>query len=326
MQGRVTTTLQQSRLAPPDGASVLYIAGTGQSGSTLLALLLGNHPQISDVGEVQRLSAERVSRRGWGQLCSCGRPPEGCPFWSEIARRISRVRGTPTITWSNFLLSLQDNKSLFRRLPSPVEVCLMVGSPRALAALASASVSARRHIEVARNSWALYDAVANLDGTRWIVDSSKAPGRCKLLYVTKPDRLRAIHLVRDGRAYADSYRRISGCTIEEAAHLWVRMNRNIRWMLRTVPGDRTHFVRLEELCDRTVPTLRSICQFAGVPFSSEIASLGSRPTHHLGGSRIRSRGKTQIVKNERWRRQLTLSELRAFESVAGRFNRGFGYE
>src|SRR3712207_1957583 len=82
---------------------VLAITGLGRSGSTILDIVLGNHPDIESVGEVTR-----VIRTGWisreslreipqkrlrRPICTCGKrldvlyvesSDEACPFWSSV--------------------------------------------------------------------------------------------------------------------------------------------------------------------------------------------------------------------------------------------------
>src|SRR5215212_3885570 len=89
---------------PP--VKVLKIIGLGRSGSTILDIVLGNHPQIESVGEVMNLIRtgwiSQESLRGLDPkrlrrpLCTCGKrldvpnivdaPAEGCPFWSSVRR------------------------------------------------------------------------------------------------------------------------------------------------------------------------------------------------------------------------------------------------
>src|SRR5215210_4733702 len=84
---------------------VLKITGLGRSGSTILDIVLGNHPQIESVGEVGNLirngwiSRESLQgidpRRLRVPICTCGKrldvlyvdnPFEACPFWSSVRR------------------------------------------------------------------------------------------------------------------------------------------------------------------------------------------------------------------------------------------------
>ena len=63
---------------------VLYLAGAGRSGSTLLGRLFAEPPQAVHVGELVYLW-----RRGFAEnhLCGCGVPFLECPFWSEVFAR-----------------------------------------------------------------------------------------------------------------------------------------------------------------------------------------------------------------------------------------------
>ena len=82
---------------------VLEITGLGRSGSTILDLVLGNHPDIESVGEVGNIFLSdwisRESLRGSDSktrrlpICTCDKrldvlyvdtPDEACPFWSGV--------------------------------------------------------------------------------------------------------------------------------------------------------------------------------------------------------------------------------------------------
>ena len=63
---------------------VLYVAGTGRSGSTLLARILGRVDGVLAAGELRY-----VWQRGLleDRLCGCGEAFSRCPFWSEVVDR-----------------------------------------------------------------------------------------------------------------------------------------------------------------------------------------------------------------------------------------------
>src|SRR5215212_11535639 len=84
---------------------VLKITGSARSGSTVLDVVLGNHPDIESVGEVNKLigtgwisreSLHRIDPRKLRRpVCTCGKrldvlyvdaPEEACPFWSSVRR------------------------------------------------------------------------------------------------------------------------------------------------------------------------------------------------------------------------------------------------
>ena len=62
---------------------ILYITGTGRSGSTLLNRLLDLHPRIFGVGEIFHLDAYYMHN----DLCSCGQPVRECPIWSRVVKK-----------------------------------------------------------------------------------------------------------------------------------------------------------------------------------------------------------------------------------------------
>ena len=62
-------------------AKILYIAGYGRSGSTLLDIVLGNHPENVGVGEVSFLLNDWANR---SRRCSCGVPYQECEFWKNL--------------------------------------------------------------------------------------------------------------------------------------------------------------------------------------------------------------------------------------------------
>jgi len=65
---------------------IIYIAGLGHSGSTILDMALGCHPMIIGLGEVARLlkaNKEHFQSDEFNSLiCSCGMRAMTCPFWS----------------------------------------------------------------------------------------------------------------------------------------------------------------------------------------------------------------------------------------------------
>jgi hypothetical protein len=72
--------------AGPAGVpTVIYVAGSGRSGSTLLERTLGEITGFVNVGELIDLF-RRVVREG--ERCGCNEPFESCPFWSGVGREI----------------------------------------------------------------------------------------------------------------------------------------------------------------------------------------------------------------------------------------------
>lgn len=78
---------------------LLYLAGIGRSGSTLLERLLGEVPGVCSLGEVTHLWRRGVLRN---ERCGCGTPFLDCPFWRKVGEsafggwRSADASGSPT--------------------------------------------------------------------------------------------------------------------------------------------------------------------------------------------------------------------------------------
>ncbi len=78
---------------------VVYLASLPHSGSTLLNLTLGQHPEmigLGGVGEVMRQIA-RAPGEVAGQLCSCGATVGACAYWKEVLAAAEALRPRTTV-------------------------------------------------------------------------------------------------------------------------------------------------------------------------------------------------------------------------------------
>jgi len=218
-------------------------------------------------------------------------------------------------------------KKPLRIVPEPLEVSLALGTPSAVSMVRALSSRAASYAQIAENSWAVADAMAEVSNARYVIDSSKSPVRLKLLYMLRPERMRILHLVRDGRAVAASaMRRHDNMSAAMAARIWKRDNQNLRMMLRTVPDRLKLGVRYEALCEDPAAELRRVCGFLELEFDPAMLTLWSRPVHNIPGNpMLFNRSQRAIRKDERWRRDLSETDMQAFERAAGRLNRAFGY-
>lgn len=148
---------------------LVYIAGAGHCGSTLLNLLLNGHSRVLGLSEVSTLP-DHIRRRD--ELLEQ-------PFWRNVARRYEESTG----------LSFPD---------------LETAGPPALRILSSGD---RRVEEWARPNRVLLDCIARESGASALVDASKSWQRLTMLQRSCDFDLRVIHLIRDGRAVYNSYRR-----------------------------------------------------------------------------------------------------------------------
>jgi hypothetical protein len=164
--------------APAHPVRVLYIAGSGRSGSTILERILGNTSGFVSVGEVRRFW-EFVSSPD--RLCGCGEKMEACGFWRQIldAGEIPR-----DIVLEHAPIAAR----LDRMMNAPF---LALGFPRS------------RQIPESLVTWTgrLYRSIRDRAGGSIIVDSSKSAAHLHVLLRVPALELHVLHLVRDPRAY-----------------------------------------------------------------------------------------------------------------------------
>ena len=65
--------------------TLLYLAGSSYSGSTLMDLLLGSHPAVESLGEAKKIrSVQKSMDAGAEAKCNCGAPVAECAFWRTV--------------------------------------------------------------------------------------------------------------------------------------------------------------------------------------------------------------------------------------------------
>ena len=213
------------------------------------------------------------------------------------------------------------------RWPDLAEMFMLLGSRFAFNAASCLFPQVRRYRQAGRNSVLFLDAVRKVANAPVLIDSSKNVPRGKLLMLVDPERMRWIHLVRDGRAVANSYLRhkIFG-TMEQAATAWKRRNRYIEAMQLTIPREQRMLIRYEDLCREPEAQIRRVCDFVGVEFAAEMLQFRESPKHNISGNPMRFRGNDRTIKlDERWRETLSKDDLAVFAGIGERMNVKYGY-
>ena len=319
---------------------LLYILAASHSGSTLLAMLLGSHPEIGTVGE---LNAARVGEVA-GYRCSCGSAIGECGFWARIAKAMSARGFTFDITRAGTDVrsgAPRPAAALLRPLPRG-RVLEMVREA-ALACIPGWHGHVRR---IHRVNAALAACVSAGMEKPLIVDSSKIGIRLKYLLRNPGLDVRVVRLIRDGRGVALSYTdsanfadaadprlrgggtgdlaRAERAPMTLAAREWRRCQEEAEHILRTLHPSRWMEVRYEDLCADPIGTVRAIARFAGVDPAGATTDFRAGE-HHVVGNGMRLDATAEIRADERWRSVLDAEAMQTFESVAGRVSTRLGY-
>lgn len=168
---------------------VLFIGGYGRSGSTLLDRVLGQVPGFLSVGELRHVFQEGFLEN---RRCGCGEPFRKCEFWRAVTgRAFGRLEGRELAATT----ALKGRVDRWWRLPL---LGWRVGGP-------GRRRDVDRYREVLRR---LYTAIAAESGAAVLIDSSKDVSHGYALRgLGGALDLRVLHLVRDSRAVAWSWRR-----------------------------------------------------------------------------------------------------------------------
>ncbi len=74
---------------------IIYIAGLGHSGSTILDMALGCHPKIVGLGEIYAVfNKENPDALFKKSTCSCGKKGKDCDFWKDLQEISSSDKST----------------------------------------------------------------------------------------------------------------------------------------------------------------------------------------------------------------------------------------
>jgi hypothetical protein len=279
--------------------TVLYVTGTGRSGSTLLAGILGEIPGIFNAGEVRYLWQRGLVDR---RLCGCGVPVPECELWGTVLQSAQSVPLDP----AEMAATLR-RAGRMRHLPG----ALVERTGRKMGTQGGGKLSAAR---LALGG--LYQAIARVTGADVVVDSSKLPTYGHLLAQAPGVELRTVHLIRDPRAAAHSWSRRKALTdgasrLEmqrigpiKSAGLWDVWNIASAGLLDLGQGSYLR-IRYEDLVADLEGTLRAVLSLVGMrearlPIQGDrTVLLGSN--HTVAGNPDRMRqGPVRVALDTRW--------------------------
>lgn len=303
---------------------VIYIGGSGRSGSTLLERLLGEVDGVTALGEVVHLPTRGLVE---GQPCACGRRLDRCPFWGPVGEEgfggWSRVDGHE---WQELQRRVDRN----RHVP---QVAIPIS--------ASLRADLGAHLDrIGR----LYRAAATVSGSPILVDSSKHASTAFVLRHAASVGVDVVfvHLVRDSRGVAHSWtkqiarpetddgRAMPRYSPPSAAAWWDGFN----IALSSLPllGTRTLRLRYEDLLADPAHALRTILDRAGHPLpqgwdgflDADEARLGM--SHSVAGNPMRFRtGTIALRADEAWRTALPTRDRRAVTALTAPLLLAYGY-
>jgi hypothetical protein len=251
---------------------LIYIAGCGHSGSTLLDLLLSTHQHVCGLGEVAMLADDCKrpnytspdgNRSRGEQICSCGQSIYDCSLWSRF---LDYTEEKPDIDFQDRYAQL---------------------------------------VQIASDE--IGDDVILSDSSKYrspLQEVTKAVRSGNLQPNIGPKDLFVIHLIKDARAWVTSMKDrfdLDRWDLVRFYRKWRRDNLQIQSFLKEkrLPSIRVSY---EEICFRPHGTLSKIFEAAGIEEAGAIGELAAADAHIGLGNPMRhdNRKSARIEYDPRW--------------------------
>jgi hypothetical protein len=229
---------------------LLYIHGSGHSGSTLLDLVFGAHSQVESVGEYSRIW--RIFDPPLNKLlCSCGREWHECVFWAGVRQRADAqlhfTRGS--------------------KIPTGLK-----------------EASGRGFVD---NITTISRAVLAASGKSVLCDSSKSAAWLRAMAATGNFRITVVHLVRDGRAVAFSNLK-KGRSYWSFLRKWGRDNYGTFKTLGETPAlAGLHLIRYEDFVREPQRALEPVLADLSLAWEPAQLQFSEGVNHNVAGNHMR---------------------------------------
>jgi hypothetical protein len=274
-------------------------------------------PGVLHVGELHYLWRNGVLKAGTNSSCGCGLDLSKCDLWSSIldtedAFGQEQAAQRQTALQHQFLRTRHTRTRL-------AEACGRRPQTPGVA-------------EAVQRTVAVYHMLSEQGGDRLIVDGSKYPAEAATLLGRNDLDVRILHMVRDPRPTAFSYKRakdyIDPMSPARSSAYWTAFNVASELVGRDAK-DRYLRIRHEDLCRDPRQVVAQIMRFAGLhdePAVDDEGKITLSENHTVTGNPDRlSNGNAVIRPDERWRTGLTPREIAAATGPALPLLSRYGY-
>lgn len=264
---------------------LIYIAGDGRSGSTLLDSVLSNINDSISVGECHRFWIRFYERE---TLCGCSQKIEECELWKEVNKRLKEE-------FSDY------NPSEFKRQVKEIQYFKNFKKIPEI-------INSEEWKPFCQIVISFYKLIAEITEKRVIIDSSKSISWAYLLQNLNFCDLRIIHLERNLPAVANSWKKTVLLPEYYDKEVFMPKKSNYlilkSWLKIKSFGKRLKdngyyiFISYEELCENQGLWLKRLQNFVDENFDG--ANLKIEFNHAIGGNPMRSdRSKTFKIQSKK---------------------------
>jgi hypothetical protein len=281
--------------------NLVYIAGSGRSGSTLLERMLSQIDEFVTVGELRHLWRADYE----ADLCGCGQTFKTCPFWQPILSNVFADKGGVDF---ESILTLRNQVDRIRYLPYMIT-------------LRQPAIYRKRYELYISIIQSIYQQLETKHKNAFIVDSSKDISTLYLLARLPSIKLHVVHMVRDSRAvaYSRQRKRVNPQFVKQVKYLatysptyaawdWLYRNTFVEWGRSLYHC--YHALRYEDLVNDPVTTMGKLCTTLEInepdfQFISASHVDLSKPAHTVSGNPMRfESGPTMLKLDLAWEQKM----------------------
>ncbi len=306
------------------GQRLLFMAGAGRSGSTLMERVVGRLPGVVVLGEARYVWDRGVLAN---QRCGCGEDFADCPFWAQVGEQAfggwSRETARDMVAW-------RQRRDRARRIPD------LMWERRSPGSIPGAEDYALAYEQ-------LYRAAADVAGVPWVTDSSKHVSMPYVLGLSSGLDLRVLQLVRDPRGVAYSWGKavvrpeitdevalMPQYRPSEVARTWVIHNAALAPLRAlAVPILR---VRYEDFVAAPLRVLRRVAAFMDLSVPSDLEAqlrgggIELARDHSVAGNPMRFRsGRVALRSDDQWIGALPARDRRMITAMTTPLLQRYGY-
>ena len=294
---------------------ILCITGWCRNGSTIIGNVLNEIPGFCHVGELHFLW-KNAAGRGANSLCGCGEVLTRCPVWSTILP-LGRPAGMSAQAHADVVIRRQRDRVRTRHTWRVLGRGLADDEIRAHAALMTRT----------------YRAAADRMGADVIVDTTKIPGEAALLPYLDGITPYFVHLVRDPRAVAQSWREpkqyVYAMSASKSTAYWHGFNLAARAITRRYP-ERSLLLRYEDFIADPAAAIDALVQLCGAdpaanPIRGRVVDLHANHTVTGNPDRFRTGATVIWESDDAWRTSLPVTARLAAATLAWPLLRRYGY-
>jgi hypothetical protein len=260
---------------------ILYIAGAGHSGSTLISSLFGMHERFFSGSEICFLLYDLAKRKDY--YCSCAEKLIECPFWGDV---LQKWETESPLSVDQYLL-LQKRYERLRFLINPFK---------------EKHFQSEDFQKFSKATKLLFEIIQHKSGRDWVVDASKSPARAYLLKKMGVADIKVIHLVRDGRGLSYSMLK-RGKSWLRALIFWVVVNLMTDIFLKKIK------MKYEDFCATPEKFMMEVGEYLNEDLTSLSDMINSGQPVNFGhtpnGNGVRAKKEITIKFDEAWKNKFS---------------------